>query len=48
MIATATERSMRARSDRTNELSHDMKVSLLVAMHNEAGYIERCLASIFA
>jgi succinoglycan biosynthesis protein ExoA len=31
-----------------NKLSRDMKVSLLVAMRNEAGYIERCLASIFA
>ncbi len=25
-----------------------MKVSLLIAMHNEAEYIERCLASVFA
>jgi succinoglycan biosynthesis protein ExoA len=31
-----------------NKFSRDMKVSLLVAMRNEAGYIERCLASIFA
>src|SRR5215218_3596262 len=48
MIATATERSTRSNSDRTDKLSRDMKVSLLVAMRNEAGYIERCLASIFA
>jgi succinoglycan biosynthesis protein ExoA len=31
-----------------DKLSRDMKVSLLIAMRNEAGYIERCLASIFA
>jgi succinoglycan biosynthesis protein ExoA len=31
-----------------DRLSRDMKVSLLVAMRNEVGYIDRCLASIFA
>jgi succinoglycan biosynthesis protein ExoA len=48
MIATASERSTRANFDRTDELAGDIKVSLLVAMRNEAGYIARCLASIFA